>query len=60
MQVMKNRFDGDLGRVPLVFEKDTLTLSGLHKARKKESTAVSGDHAPLAFRSRPSGGCGGI
>jgi twinkle protein len=54
LQVTKNRFDGDLGRVPLVFEKDTLTLSGVHRV-KKENTVASGDHAPLALRSRPSG-----
>ena len=48
----KNRFDGDLGRVPLVFEKNSLTFSGLHLLRQKKKEGVaSGDHAPPALRS---------
>ncbi|CAI8047719.1 Twinkle protein, mitochondrial [Geodia barretti] len=52
LQVTKNRFDGDLGRVPLVFEKNSLTFSGLHlRQRKREGVASgSGDHAPPALR----------
>jgi twinkle protein len=52
LQVTKNRFDGDLGRVPLVFEKNSLTFSGLHLRQKKiEGVASgSGDHAPPALR----------
>lgn len=49
----KNRFDGDLGRVPLVFEKNSLTLSGLQLFRQKKKEGVasgSGDHAPPALR----------
>jgi hypothetical protein len=52
VKVTKNRFDGDLGRVPLVFEKNSLTFSGLHlRQRKREGVASgSGDHAPPALR----------
>ena len=52
VKVTKNRFDGDLGRVPLVFEKNSLTFSGLHLRQKKiEGVASgSGDHAPPALR----------
>ena len=56
VQVMKNRFDGDLGRVPLAFEKDSLTLSGrgLSRQRRRESvtTTLSSDHAPPTLRSK--------
>lgn len=52
LQITKNRFDGDLGRVPLVFEKDSLTLSGLHlrQQKKKQQIIITSDHAPPTLR----------
>ncbi|XP_072172092.1 twinkle mtDNA helicase-like [Diadema setosum] len=35
IQVVKNRFDGDLGIVPLTFNKDTLTMSPPVKTKQK-------------------------
>ena len=34
LQVTKNRFDGDLGKVTLSFDKESLTLSGYFKEKK--------------------------
>ena len=41
-QVTKNRFDGDLGKVFLSFDKDSLTLSGYFKERKAGTSTRKG------------------
>ncbi|XP_033095571.1 twinkle protein, mitochondrial-like isoform X2 [Anneissia japonica] len=43
IQVAKNRFDGDLGIVPLFFDKDSLCMSAPPKTRTKKSPKLKKD-----------------
>ncbi len=36
LQVTKNRFDGDVGRLPLEFDRESLTLSGCNKQQSRD------------------------
>ena len=62
-QVTKNRFDGDLGKVTLSFDKESLTLSGYFKEKKsgtdkwgaspskKEASPTTGSFEPQRAKS---------
>lgn len=54
LQVTKNRFDGDVGKVPLEFDRESLTLSGYFK---QQSGNPKGEHvtraAPMKERGTP-------
>lgn len=51
LQVTKNRFDGDLGRVGLVFRKDSLTLSDFQREKRVDHVEDT-DNAPPALRKK--------
>ena len=51
LQVTKNRFDGDLGRVRLIFQKESLTLSGFQREKRVDHVEDT-EHAPPALRKK--------
>ncbi len=50
LQVTKNRFDGDMGKLPLEFDRESQTLSGFfkHQNRKLEREDVTSAASPKA------------
>lgn len=53
MQVVKNRFDGDVGKCPLEFHADSLTLSGYLKQQLQTKPRPS-EHSPQSLRAESS------
>ena len=51
----KNRFDGDLGKLPLDWDKDSLTLSGHFKPHHRGESPPS-EHDNYDNRTRLTGG----
>ena len=51
MQVVKNRFDGDVGKCPLEFSADSLTLSGYLKEKQQLQTKSRlSEHSPRTLK----------
>ena len=51
LQVTKNRFDGDLGKFALDWEKSSLTLSGYFRSHQGEDKALpASEHAPPSLK----------
>ena len=51
LQVTKNRFDGDLGKFALDWDKSSLTLSGCFRSHHgDDKTAASSEHAPSSLK----------
>ena len=51
LQVTKNRFDGDLGKFALDWEKSSLTLSGYFRSHQGEDKASpASEHAPPSLK----------